>query len=402
MKVNPENISTVREKIKPYIVETPTLHHEYFSKITGNNVYLKLENLQHTGAFKVRGAASKFLSIPESDLKKGVVCASAGNHSQGVARIAQKLNIPAKVVMPIDSPIIKIENTKSYGAEVILKGNVWDEAYEHAVEISKKEGSTVIHPFKDEFIIYGQGTIAYEIAEAVKADQLVVSIGGGGLISGIAMAAKTINPDIKIIGVVAENAPSMAESIKAGKVVSCTVKPTLADGIAVKKASSEMVGLIDQWVDEIVTVSEIEMADAITSTLEKSKFLLEGAGSAPLAAILSGKCPKPNGAQVAVCSGGNIDLNTLSRVLETGLLTKGRVFNGRIQLLNKPGVLQELTEVLAEKRANILQVIHTRTSQSLSHNQIEVDLTVETGSFEHIDELKAALTEKGFEFSIKN
>ncbi len=391
------DIQEAHSKIKDAILETPFKKSNYFSELLSKNIFLKMENLQNTGAFKVRGARNKLLSLSEEEKKKGVITASAGNHAQGVAHQAKLLNITSTIVMPEASPMGKVMATKGYGAKVILKGANYDEAYEEALNIQKETSATFIHAYEDPAIIAGQGTIGLEILEKNKeVEVILVPIGGGGLISGIAIAVKSLNPKIKIVGVQAAGAATMAESLKKGTAITLESIHTMAEGISVKKTSPYTFGFIQKYVDEIVTVSDEEITFSILQLLEKAKTVVEGAGATTLAALLSQKVKLKEKNVVCLLSGGNIDVTTLSHIIERGLVQEGRMMRMSVTLDDKPGALHQLTKVMAELKANIMQVNHDRMLLNLPFGKTRVLLTLETRGLEHIEEILHKLQASGY------
>jgi threonine dehydratase len=356
--------------------------------------------LQQTGSFKIRGAANKLAQLTAAEKANGVIAASAGNHAQGVASVAQKLKIKATIVMPEQSPLIKVVSTKRFGAEIILKGASYDEAYAYAKELQKQNNLTFIHPFEDEAIIAGQGTIGLEILESCsQVDGVFIAIGGGGLLSGTATALKALNPKIKIIGVQAEGADSMAQSFKAKKLETSSLKKvlTIADGIAVKQPSTRMYeDFISKLCDDVVTVSDDEIAQAIVFLMERAKTVVEGAGAAPLAAILNHKSQVKVKNAVAVLGGGNIDLNLVERVIDRGFQASGRIAKFSVIAADIPGMLNKITFLIAEKKANVLQVNQTRISDKIGLREIVIELTLETTGPEHVRDIKDAITGQGF------
>jgi len=392
-----EKIKASKELIKKYIKFLPLYYSNNFSEILEGNIYFKLENLQRTGSFKIRGALSAILNNIEK-CKNGVIAASAGNHAQGVAFGANLFGIRAIIVMPKTTPLIKVENTKSYGAEVVLFGKTYDEAYQKALSIKKDLGLYFIHPFDDEDVIAGQGSIALEILdENIKIDQVIVPIGGGGLISGIALYIKSVNPQIKVIGVQAENAAGMYYSFMRKNIVTLTSSATIAEGIAVKKVSELTYNLCRQYVDEIVTVSEDEIAFAILQYIEKSKLVVEGAGAVPLASILSKKIDTKGKNSVLIVSGGNIDVNLISRVINKGLVTTGRFAEISIILNDIPGSLAVVSNIIAECGANVHEIKHYRFDINLPVNYTKVIFDIETKGREHIEEIVKKLNSAGYE-----
>lgn len=360
-------------------------------------VYLKCENLQLTGSFKVRGAYYRIANLTEEEKSHGVIACSAGNHAQGVALAAQKFGIGATICIPSVAPLSKIMATKSYGANVVLCDGVYDDAYAKAVEIQKNEGRTFIHPFNDEDVIAGQGTIGLEILKQLPdADAVIVPIGGGGLISGIACAVKAINPNCKVYGVQAAGAPSMKESLDAGKIITLDSVNTIADGIAVKTPGTRTFDICSQYVDEVVTVTEDEIAVAILTLIEKQKTVSEGAGATTIAAAMFNKVDVKGKKVVCVVSGGNIDVNILSRVINKGLIKSGRLLELSTEIADKPGQLNSLLSLIAGTGANILSISHNRYNQDLSVNMCEVHLVLETKSPEHVQGIYELLDANGY------
>lgn len=360
-------------------------------------VFLKPENLQHTGAFKLRGAYYKISQLTEEEKSHGVIACSAGNHAQGVALAATHNGIKSIICLPAGAPISKIEATKRLGAEVCLVPGVYDDAYAKAIELRDQMGYTFVHPFNDPKVIAGQGTIGLEILEEMPhIDAVVVPVGGGGLISGVAFALKTLRPDIKVYGVQAAGAPSMAKSMEKAERIHLDSVSTIADGIAVKEAGDLTYELCQKYVDEIVTVSDDEIAAAILALIEKQKLIAEGAGAAAVAAVMFDKLPIEGKKVVCVVSGGNIDVNILNRVINRGLLTNGRVCTIELEVTDKPGTLLKLLAVIAEQGANVLAVNHDRISPSEQINSCTVHLELETTDHSHIARLHKALEKAGF------
>ncbi|BCD60472.1 MULTISPECIES: threonine ammonia-lyase [unclassified Nitratiruptor] len=393
-----KKIEEARKRIEPVISRTPYAYAPILSKRSGKNVYLKKENLQVTGAFKLRGAFNKIASLENKEI--GVVAASAGNHAQGVAFSANYFAIPATIVMPENTPLTKVNGVKAYGAEVILHGSNYDEAYLFAVEYAKQKEKIFVHPFADYEVMAGQGTIALEILEeAHELDAIVVPIGGGGLIAGIASAVQQINPSIQVIGVTAAGAPAMRNSYQLGKPVDSTEVKTIADGIAVRDTSKMTLDIILETVDDIVEVDDEEIADAILLLLEKQKLLVEGAGAVGVAALLYDKVDLPEGANVAVLlSGGNIDVTMLNVIIEKGLIKSYRKMKLIVTLVDKPGSLMKLTELLAKANANIVQIGYDRTSAKLAFGDANVSIGLETKGKEHQEEIRTLLSEHGYRF----
>jgi threonine dehydratase len=362
-----------------------------------NNVYLKTENLQVTGSFKVRGAGYMISQLSEEEKARGVVACSAGNHAQGVALAAQKYGIKATICLPDGAPISKVEATKSYGAEVVMVKGVYDDAYKRALELRDEKGLTFVHPFDDDDVIAGQATIALEILNNMKnIDAIVVPIGGGGLIAGIAYAVKHLAPHIKVYGVQAVGAPSMYNALKNGSIEALTSVSTIADGIAVKRPGENTFRMCSQYVDEVVTVTDGEISSAILALIEQHKMIAEGAGAVAVAAVMFDKIPMKNKNIVCVVSGGNIDVTILSRVIERGLLTSGRTCNLCIELMDKPGQLQAVSAIFASLGANIISVHHERASEAMDINGCYLRIVLETRNYEHIDMITAALKNAGF------
>jgi len=360
-------------------------------------LYLKTENLQVTGSFKVRGAYYKISQLSDEEKSKGIIACSAGNHAQGVALAAKKMGIKSVICMPDGAPISKVEATKAFGAEACLVPGAYDDAYAKALQLCDETGATLIHPFDDEDVIAGQGTIGLEILDQLSdADAVVVPIGGGGLISGVAYAIKHLNPNIKVYGVQAERAPAMAESRAAGRVVTLDSVSTFADGIAVKHPGDNTFAIIKDYVDDIVTVSEDEIATAILTLMEKQKLVAEGAGAVGVAAIMFGKLPVAGKKVVAVVSGGNIDVNILSRVVTRGLVTTGRNATLQIALEDKPGQLLGVSSIISRCGGNVVSVHHERSDANMAVASCFLKIGMETRDFKQIEEIRKALTDAGF------
>lgn len=390
-------VRAAMDRIRDSIYLSPCARSEYFSQLTGNSVYLKLDNLQRTGAFKERGALNKLLTLTAEERSRGVIAASAGNHAQGVAYHAGRHGIRAEICMPLTTPLIKVSATKSYGAEVILHGANYDEACEEAVRRSQQFGMTFVHPFDDEVVIAGQGTMGLEILQQVPDIEAVIApIGGGGLISGVACAIKEANSDVRIIGVQPARLPSMKVAIAEGRPVTLSPAATIADGIAVRRAGEKTLPLIQKYVDDIVTVDEEEIANAILLLLEREKTLAEGAGAAAIAALINRKTPL-SGKKVAVLvCGGNIDVSLLSRIMERGLVKDGRLVRLRVHLPDYPGALHRLTGILAQHRANIVETSYDRAYYGVNLGDTAIDITMETRGPDHIAELLSALSASGY------
>lgn len=360
-------------------------------------LYLKTENLQITGSFKVRGAGYKISQLSDEEKSRGVIACSAGNHAQGVALAAQKYGIKSVICLPDGAPISKVEATRGYGAEVVMVPGVYDDAYRRALELRDACGYTFVHPFDDEDVIAGQGTIALEILDELRdIDAVVVPIGGGGLISGIAYTLKQLKPSIKVYGVEAEGAPSMYNSQKSGKRERLDTVYTIADGIAVKEPGENTFELVSKYVDGIVTVSEGEISSAILALIEQHKLIAEGAGAVSVAAVMFGKVPVDGKRVVALISGGNIDVTILSRVIKSGLVTSGRGYTLSMELADKPGQLNRVLSVIAGLGANVISVHHERASEVMDINGCFLRIELETRDFEHIQNITRSLKAEGF------
>jgi len=399
LSVDLNDIKEAQKVLKDVIRKTP-LSFAQSEALRQKKIYLKQENFQLTGSFKIRGALNRLSRLSESEKRKGVVAASAGNHAQGVAYSAKKYGISSHIVMPVSAPLIKVERTKSMGAKVTLAGAYFDQAYQRATEIGKEEGRVFIHPYQDPLVIAGQGTIGLEIlADLPDVQNVIVPIGGGGLIGGIASALKLSAPHIKIYGVVTEQTPGMMELKKGLELSQRSAISTIADGIAVKNPSKEMFkNFIDPFVDDIVTVSEEDIAQAIVHLLEYEKSVVEGSGAAGLAAILNGKLSDKIDGQGSTCvllCGGNIDLNTVSSVIDTGLRKQGRLTRISTIVDDLPGLLADVTSVFAKSRANILDVHHDRVSSELKVRETRIDFLLETVNSEHVKALQEELEQKG-------
>jgi threonine dehydratase len=367
--------------------------------MTGNDVFLKLENLQRTGSYKERGALNRILTLTEEERRRGLIAASAGNHAQAVSYHATRRGIPAEICMPLATPLNKVMATRRFGAEVLLHGANYDEAYDEALRRSVENNLTLIHPFNDLDVIAGQGTIGLELLEQQPdIEAVVTAIGGGGLISGVACALKNARPEIRVIGVETARLPSMKAAVEKGAPVTLPVATTLADGIAVRRAGDITLPLVKKYVDEIVTVEEEEIASAILLLLEREKILAEGAGAVPLAALLNGKTKLHGKRVVLIVSGGNLDVTILSRIIERGLVQDGRMIRLRIHLPDYPGALHRLTGVLSEHRTNIVATSYDRAYFGVNFGDTAIDLTMETRGAEHVAALLKALTDAGYIF----
>lgn len=376
--------------------KTRLIHSDFFSEQCHNDVYLKPENLQHTGAFKLRGAYNKISQLTPEERAKGVITASAGNHAQGVAYAAQKLGVKAVICMPATTPILKVEGTRALGAEVVLYGDGFDDAYAHSLELQKKYGYVYIHPFNDLQVLLGQGTTALEIIDALKdVDAILCPIGGGGFASGVALATKLVNPNVKVIGVEPENAACMKAALEADKVVTLASADTVADGCAVKTAGTLTFEFCKKYLDDIITVSEIDIMNALLSLIEKHKLVAEGAGVLSLAALA--KLPFQGKKVVSIISGGNIDISTISALIDKALIARGRVFCFAVQLPDKPGQLLNVSRILAEENANVIKLDHDQTKVTDSFKKVVLTVTVETHNEQHIQEIIKALNANGYE-----
>lgn len=389
--------------LKGVIKETDFCYSETLSELTEGDVYLKLENLQQSGSFKIRGAYNKMIHLSDEEKNGGVVASSAGNHAQGVAISASKLGIKSTIVMPKSAPFAKIYATRKYGGEVVLHGEVYDEAYEKAIEIQKAAGMTFVHPFNDPYVIAGQGTIGLEImAEQPDLDVILVPIGGGGIAAGVALAAKTINPNVKVIGVQTKNAPSMYESLRCGHVEVMPVNKTIADGIAVGEPGELTFSIIKDYVDEIITVSETEISQAVLLLLENCNLVCEGAGAVSVAAMMSKKLDLKDKKVGAILSGGNIDINMIESIINHAMITTGRRTEIKVMVNHKPGELSAFLETIAKELGNILIIHQSRSREGLSMYHLEVTVVVETLDAHHKQRLIKKLIESGYEIEYTN
>lgn len=395
-----KSIEKAYERVSDVVHRTPFSYAPILSQMSGYEVYLKKENLQRTGAFKLRGAFNKIASLIEAGGRGGVVAASAGNHAQGVAFSAKHFGIEATIVMPESTPLTKVMGVKEFGANVILHGTNYDEAYAYAMKFGEENNYRFVHPFEDDEVMSGQGTVTLEMFEEIDdLDAIVVPVGGGGLISGMSVASKALNPECKIIGVSSAGAPAMKYSYDAKTPIDTTSVRTIADGIAVRDTSPITLGYILDNIDVFDTVGEDEIAAAILFLLEKQKVLVEGAGAVGVAALLHGKIDLPKGSKVAVVlSGGNIDVTMLSLIIEKGLMKSARKMKLLVTLVDKPGALQSFTEILTQIGANIVQIGYDRTSIDLEFGDAHVSVSLETKGVEHQEEIRAQLKEGGFSF----
>lgn len=390
-----KDFEEARKRLKSALIETKLIYSPWFSKECANEVYIKPENLQRTGSFKIRGAYNKISKLSDEKKATGLIASSAGNHAQGVAYAASQMKIKSVICMPKHTPLIKVESTRNYGAEVVLYGDVYDDAYQKACDLEKEHGYTFIHPFDDEDVIEGQGTIALEILEELPdADIILVPIGGGGLISGIASAAKQINPNIKVIGVEPEGAASALAAIKEDHVVLLDEANTIADGTAVKQIGQKTFEYIKKYVDDIITVSDYELIESFLMLVEKHKLIAENSGILALAATR--KLVEKNKKVVCVVSGGNIDVMSISTLINKGLISRGRIFTFSIPVPNKPGSLKRITDILGQCNANIISLEH-HSYRNLNHfNEVDVTVTVETNGEEHIRSIFEAFKKEDF------
>jgi threonine dehydratase len=391
-----ERIRAAARVIASHARRTPTVYSYTFSESAGCDVFLKLENLQRTGSFKVRGALNKIESLTPAERARGLVAASAGNHAQGVALAAKLSGARATIVMPESTPLIKIQRTESYGAEVVLRGSTYDDAQRSAREIVEESGATLVHPFDDASVIFGQGTIGLEVLEEVQdVDTIVVPIGGGGLIAGIALAVKALAPRVRIVGVQAAGSASMVRSLEAGRAVAIDRPDTIADGIRVGRPGKLTFDIVRHFVDACVTVEDREITEAVVQTMEKSKIVAETGGVAAIAALIAGKV---SGAKrvCAIVSGGNIDLNLLARIIESGLASSGRYHLVRLHLRDVPGQLSRVLDTLSEAQSNVLDVQHYRAGWKVPLGFVDVEILVETRRAGDGASIDSKLRERGF------
>ena len=396
--VSKHDIALSRERIGRLVALTPCTRSAVFGELTGAEVFLKFENLQMTGSFKERGAANKLLSLSDEEKACGAITASAGNHAQGVAYHAGRLGIPATIVMPQHTPLIKVTRTRGFGAEVVLAGSNFDEAYAEARRLQEEKRQTFVHPFDDPAVIAGQGTIALELLEQMpEPEVVVVPVGGGGLIAGIATALKETLPRVRVVGVNCAAFGSMKASVDAGEVVTVEGGRTIADGIAVKRPGELTFRHVQRYVDDVVTVTEEEIANAILLLLEKEKTVTEGAGATALAALLHGHVGGVSGKRTAVIlSGGNIDVTLLSRIIERGLVKEGRLVRLVVTVDDRPGGLAGLAKVVAEAGANVIEIHHDRAFGMAAMGETEIELTLETRGHQHVADVRERLARAGY------
>lgn len=390
------DIEAARRRIGDAIYQSPCAQTETLSRMTGAKVFLKLENLQMTGSFKERGACNKLMSMTHEERARGVITASAGNHAQGVAYHASRLGIDATIVMPEATPLIKVQSTASFGAKVVLHGANYDDSAEEAQRICENEGRVYVHPFNDTMVMAGQGTIGLELIEQNPfLDAVVVAVGGGGLAAGVGVAIKETNPKIKVYGVQTAALPSMKAALDAGQPVVLPPAKTLADGIAVKRAGDLTLEVVKKYIDDIVTVDDEEIAEAILVLLEREKTVAEGAGAAPLAALLHKRLPVEGKRTAVIVCGGNIDVNVMSRIIERGLKKTGRLLKLRVRMHDQIGALAGLSKLIAHTRANIVQIHHDRTFGDVGLGESIVEIVLETRGFEHVEHVRRTLIDAG-------
>lgn len=383
------------EKVKEVVLPTNLIYSEYFSEQTGNKVYLKPENMQYTGAYKVRGAYYKISTLSDEERKKGLITASAGNHAQGVAYAAKIYGVPATIVMPTTTPLIKVNRTKGYGARVILYGNVYDEACQYAIKLAKEQGLTFVHPFDDETVATGQGTIAMEIfKELPTVDIILVPIGGGGLAAGVSTLTKCLNPNIKVIGVEPAGASCMKESLKKGSIVTLPDVDTIADGTAVKTPGEVVFPYIQKNVDDIIAVEDQELIVNFLDIMENHKMLVENSGLLTVAALKHLDCKGKK--VVSILSGGNMDIITLSSVVQHGLIQRGRVFTVSVQLPDRPGELEKIAGIMAQMQGNVIRLEHNQFVSLNRNEAVELRITLEAFGIEHKNDIIEALRKKGY------
>ena len=390
-----EDFEEATEAVKKVILKTNLVYSDYFSEQTGNKVYLKPENMQFTGAYKVRGAYYKISTLSKEERKKGLITASAGNHAQGVAYAAKLYGVPATIVMPTTTPLMKVNRTKGYGAEVVLHGDVYDEACAKALEIAKEKGLTFIHPFDDPVVATGQGTIAMEIVkELPTVDYILVPIGGGGLATGVSTLAKLLNPNIKVIGVEPANAACMSASLKAGKVVTLDSANTIADGTAVKTPGSKIFPYIQKNIDDIITIDDDELIVAFLDMVENHKMVVENSGLLTVAALNHIK--EKNKRIVSILSGGNMDIITMSSMLQHGLIARDRIFTISVLLPDKPGELVKVATLIANEQGNVVKLEHNQFVSINRNEAVELKITIEAFGTDHKNQIMKALRREGY------
>lgn len=396
-----EAFEEAAEKVKRVTLPTNLIYSEYFSELCGNKVYLKPENLQNTGAYKVRGAYYKTSTLNEEERAKGLITASAGNHAQGVANAAKIFGVPAVIVMPVTTPLIKVNRTKAYGAEVVLHGSVYDESYQKAVELAEEKGYTFVHPFNDLAVATGQGTIAMEIfKELPTVDIILVPIGGGGLAAGVSTLVKLLNPNIRVIGVEPANAACMKASLEAGKIVSLPTAETIADGTAVKTPGDVVFPYIQKNVDEIITIEDQELIVNFLDVVENHKMVVENSGLLTVAALKHLKCRDKR--VVSILSGGNMDIITMSSVVQHGLIERDRVFTVSVQLPDRPGELVHVASIIADLKGNVIRLEHNQFVSINRNAAVELKITMEAFGHEHKKQIVDALQENGFQPKVES
>ncbi len=390
-----EKFEEACEQVKKVTLQTKLVYSEYFSEVSGNKVYLKPENMQYTGAYKVRGAYYKISTLSEEDRAKGLITASAGNHAQGVAYAAKIYGVKATIVMPTTTPLIKVNRTKSYGAEVVLHGDVYDDACQYALQLAEETGATFIHPFDDEDVATGQGTIAMEIFKELPAvDVILVPIGGGGLASGVSTLAKLLNPNVKVIGVEPVGANCMQESLKAGHVVSLPSVVTIADGTAVKTPGTKIFPYVQQNLDDIITIQDDELIVTFLDIMENHKMVVENSGLLTVAALRHLDCKDKR--VVSILSGGNMDVITISSVVQHGLIARGRIFTVSVQLPDRPGELVRVAQIIAEAKGNVVRLDHNQFVSINRNAAVELKITMEAFGHEHKAQIIEALKKHGY------
>jgi threonine dehydratase len=395
--VSYNDIVKAHEKMTGIVHQTTLDYSHTFSQHSNNEVYLKLENLQKTGSFKVRGSYNKMMSLRKEELQKGVVAASAGNHAQGVAYASTMLGIPCTIVMPTAAPLSKVQATRGYGANVELQGSGFDEALDYALELRDQTGAAFVHAFDDEAIIAGQGTVGLEILEQLPdVDAIICPVGGGGLIAGLATAVKEKKPSIQVYGVEASACRSMAQSLKEKKLVTVDASPTMADGIAVKRPGQHTFQLVQQYVDDMISVDEMEIAQTMLMLLERNKLLVEGSGAVSLAAMLYDKLPIKDKKVVTVISGGNVDVSFISRIIERGMVEAGRFMHFNTILKDRPGNLEKVLEIVTERQGNILDISLSHIGDKIYPSYAQLSISIETRDQHHIEEILEALKKRGY------
>ncbi|MGG3920233.1 threonine ammonia-lyase [Parageobacillus thermoglucosidasius] len=395
------DVLEAREKMKKVVHQTPLEYSQTFTNLSGNEVYMKLENLQKTGSFKVRGSFNKIMTLSEAERKRGVIAASAGNHAQGVAYSSGMIGIPCTIVMPKGAPLSKVEATKGYGAEVILHGDVFDDSLEYALELQRQRGMTFVHPFDDLAVMAGQGTIGLEIIEQFpEANVVICPVGGGGLLAGVAFTLKQLKPSIEVYGVESSACPGMTAALRHKKPVVIASSDTIADGIAVKKPGNITYQYIEKYVDGVVCVEEAEISRTMLYLLERNKLLVEGSAACPLAALLYQKLPFTEKKVVAILSGGNVDVTLISRIIERGLVESGRFVTFTTVISDKPGQLNKLLRIIAELEANVMSIHQQRIGAKVLPGQAEIHFSLETKNREHIHQIHQVLLKEGYDVEL--